>query len=165
VEYTLYQSETVKGDLSWPDEKEDEGVELIISLIKQKHHFKAETWPIHSIQCSSKDAPAADAEYVGVALDTDDVEFVGTRTVGPEDKCEPSKAVKRAKKEYYPIRRKPFTRSSKIEGLNVEPLPTQEKAATPVGKTVHKKTAKQDATQIDQASSSSQFVTHGELAE
>jgi hypothetical protein len=34
VEYTLYQSETVKGDLSWPDEEEDEGVELIISLIK-----------------------------------------------------------------------------------------------------------------------------------
>jgi len=163
VEYTLYQSETVNGDLCWPNEDEDSGVELIITLIKQKHRFNSHTWPVHGLPCSPNEPPsvtvpepeeAQSAGKDGVEFveerepkeaplgEDDDVEFLGSREPNQSqtydagcvgDKSEDPKSRLRAEKN--PIRRKPFTRSAGRKATIVDPPPTGKKK--PISKTKH----------------------------
>ncbi|CAE6096433.1 unnamed protein product [Arabidopsis arenosa] len=179
VEYTLYQSTPVKDDLSWPNEDVDPGVQLIISLIKQKHQFKPETWPVHGLtrsptetpgekEAEPREAPSATGEeFGGDPINTRGKEYVDLESDGPknDDTCEPRAAAKRAKKENYTLGRKPFTRSSRLAEELVDSQPPSKKAsshkrkdqpqpsaaAIPVGQSGPKKTGKKAPTQGDAA--------------
>ncbi|CAE5959267.1 unnamed protein product [Arabidopsis arenosa] len=151
MEYTLYHSEPLKKDLSWPDEVVDPGVELIISLINQTHDFKPQIWHVHDIPCSPtvaeekkatepKKGPTAERQEgkgtAGAPLYSEGTKFVDLHSDDAEEQgtSEPRKAAKRSRNGSYHFPRKLFTRSAKI-------------AEEFVG------------------SSSSQFVTHSDLSD
>ncbi|KAG7543500.1 Ubiquitin-like domain superfamily, partial [Arabidopsis thaliana x Arabidopsis arenosa] len=146
-EYTLYHSEPLNEDLSWPDEVVDLRVELIISVINQKHLSKPDIWPIHDIPFHPTVSEGKNSAIPSQAPSAQDQEFDGAPLESHEVVVDP-----------LPSPNKPASKKTKEK-------PQYSAAAPPLPQSAPKNTDKKihtnvDASQAGVGSSSSEFITH-----
>lgn len=90
-----------EADLVWPDEIEDPQVDLLVSLIRQKHKFTPSEWPVFKpapVRTPGNSSPLTDTSTVPRKVDS--------RAAGTQ-------GGKRLKTVHPNYPRKPFTRSAK----------------------------------------------------
>lgn len=124
-----------EAEFSWADEIDDPKVEFLLSLISQKHTFTPSQWPVFA-HSPVNNIPVIPKQGKGCAVGT------------------PSGQIR--KPLHAPFPRKPFTRSAqKKTQVKVNP-------PTPLNKTTANLQSK--PTSSAKSASSSNFVTHSELA-
>ncbi|CAE6200669.1 unnamed protein product [Arabidopsis arenosa] len=130
-EYTLYHSEPLNEDLSWPDEVVDLRVELIISVINQKHLSKPDIWPIHDIPFHPTVSEGKNSAIPSQAPSAQDQEFDGAPLESHEVVVDP-----------LPSPNKPASKKTKEK-------PQYSAAAPPLPQSAPKNTDKKIHTNVD----------------
>ncbi|KAG7548159.1 Ubiquitin domain [Arabidopsis suecica] len=130
-EYTLYHSEPLNEDLSWPDEVVDLRVELIISVINQKHLSKPDIWPIHDIPFHPTVSEGKNSAIPSLAPSAQDQEFDGAPLESHEVVVDP-----------LPSPNKPASKKTKEK-------PQYSAAAPPLPQSAPKNTDKKIHTNVD----------------